>query len=570
MKRTILFMLAAAITVSCSDFSGMKEDSAVLGNKFTVSAEFAGTKASVSEEGVATWTAGDQLGVYVTDGTNGHFEAFTLDEGCAGEASGTFTATLQAGYSIGDVAVYPYNSGHALNGNSLTFHMAESYTVNGANANMPMVGRKDGNKFMLEHIGGVVRIGFQTMSTGAATMKVSASSAICGDFVISDITSEDPLSISTTASATDAQKTVALTIANLPEDGYFYVPVPCGSISGLKVSLVDSAEGVLQEKSKSSALVVNRGALILMPEIANPNNFTFVNWGNNLGANGAALTPLSKYANQFRAPHGSDKGKFNIVASDIPAGRKVTYACEKPSTASGGIDCNASGVVTTYPKTAGTAASTLGFNIVKVTVGEGELAVSKKFPLFVDFCGLQNGYEIYFSPLAVRCNPKTGIVSDAPLIKNAEGTDVSSSVALDFSTNQVYWNLNGPASHTNEKMLKNDSDKTSFLVNLWTTYLASFNKGWNAYAADPMSWWINNPKNTLDRCGAYLDGSNGMRPHVNADKFKDANGVYGDGVMYMTLLFSASGANPQSASDKAQVNRLFLWFDTDYVEESIN
>ena len=32
----------------------------------------------------------------------------------------------------------------------------------------------------------------------------------------------------------------------------------------------------------------------------NPNEFTYVTWGNNLGANGTALTPLEEYGNQFR------------------------------------------------------------------------------------------------------------------------------------------------------------------------------------------------------------------------------------------------------------------------------
>ena len=53
---------------------------------------------------------------------------------------------------------------------------------------------------------------------------------------------------------------------------------------------------------------------------------------------------------------------------------------------------------------------------------------------------------------------------------------------------------------------------------------------------------------------------------VNPEKYKDKDGIYGDGVVFMTMIFSPSGRDPHTAGDKLQVNRAFIWLDPTYTE----
>ena len=150
----------------------------------------------------------------------------------------------------------------------------------------------------------------------------------------------------------------------------------------------------------------------------------------------------------------------------------------------------------------------------------------------------------------------------------SDGSDASDVVSLDFQTNATYYNVGGPESHTNVTMLKNDTKDETFLVNPWKLYYNAVKKTYNRGAGMPMSYWLNYSTNTLSATCAYIDPTRDFRIVVNPDKFKDADGVYGDGVVFMTMSFSPSGRDPQqsSTSDRFQVNRAFIWLDPAYTE----
>ena len=310
--------------------------------------------------------------------------------------------------------------------------------------------------------------------------------------------------------------------------------------------------------------------------IANPNYFTHVIWGNNLGENGAALEPLSKYGNQFRIKHGktaAEKVTIKIdlanAVTDIPSGRPVKFESVKQY--SGGVSITSAGQLQLYGDTQADAAtpkaSNIVYAIVKVTVGEGEAAITRNIPVFIDRVGSDNGYQITYTPFAFRVNPKVGGVS-APVVvtKLSDGSDVSDVISLDFQTNATFYNIDGPESHTNVTMLKNDTNGETFLVNPWKMYYDAIKGTYNRGAANPMSYWYNYEKNTLSYTCAYIDPTRNLRIVVNPDKYKDADGVYGDGVVFMTMTFSPSGKNPQTNGDKLQVNRAFIWLDPTYTE----
>lgn len=363
---------------------------------------------------------------------------------------------------------------------------------------------------------------------------------------------------------------VIYSFVNLPQNlSALTLDPETGAVScakGVELPVGRHTVTVRAENAKGS-----RDASFAINVIANPNHFTYVRWGNNLGPDGAALTPLEKYGNQFRVMHGEGTVRFPIVESDIPAGRPVKYEGVKPSTANGGISVNTTnGRLDVYGKAAGTAVSTLAFTVVHVTVGEGEAAVTRKFPVFADLCGPEKcadgqEYLIKYTPFAIHVNPKTGGVSEAPEITSG-GTDVSDKVSLDYQTNMMYYNINGPASHENPEQMKNDTNKDSFLVNVWQRYLDALGKSWNSYAVGPMSYWENYKNGNLGLTGGYVDATDHLKIRVNPEKFKDLDGVYADGAMYMTMKFSPSGANPQTSGDAKQMNRAFIWLDPNYTE----
>lgn len=356
---------------------------------------------------------------------------------------------------------------------------------------------------------------------------------------------------------------VTYSFVDLPENlSALKIDPQTGEVStekGVELPIGQHTVTVRAENAKGSM-----DASFTITVIANPNYFTYVLWGNNLGEGGAALTPLKKYGNQFRIRHGETKKDFYVEESDIPEGRPVKY--ESLRYTGGGSSITENGKFTIYSQTAGKQPGLI-INNIKVTVGEGEAAISRIIPMFVDRTDYYNGYEVLYTPFVIRVNPRTGGVSEAPVIKKSDGTDVTAAVALDYMTNAQYWNINGPDHHTcaDVPLLKNDTADKTFLVGLWQNYFNAISKKYNRGVNDPMSYWKNYENNTLSYCGAYVDHANNKRIVINPDKFKDKDGVYADGAMLMIMGLQTEGKNPQTNTN-IQVTRVVLWFDPNYTE----
>ncbi len=292
--------------------------------------------------------------------------------------------------------------------------------------------------------------------------------------------------------------------------------------------------------------------------VANPNHFTYVRWGNNLGENGKALTPLAEYGNQFKIPSNT-KLEFPVVEHDIPSGKPVTYEYYRWGMTGGADVHKTTGKATAYVATS----SKLVILIVSVTVGEGEAAITRKFPLFFDWYEgtITGGYTINYTPFVFHVNPKTGgTFKVSPVIK--KNGEVITGTLLDFTGNAQYLNVGGPDSHTNYNALKNDP--TSFLHFAWDRYYEGINKNPVYTARAPMSYYDNYANNQLSFCGGYVTPDN-FNIVINPEKFKDDDGNYADGVMFMTMKFKETGTSPHETGG-VEANRVFIWFDPDYTE----
>ena len=295
----------------------------------------------------------------------------------------------------------------------------------------------------------------------------------------------------------------------------------------------------------------------------NPNDFTYVRWGNNLGENGAALTPLAEYGNQFRITKANGTLEFNVVENDIPEGAAVTYKYTRKTHLSSqpdGVTVDAAtGKITIAYK--GDFVHSDGkcyggrthYGIITVTVGEGDAAVVRKFPLFVDQTGFRNGWDVRMTPFAPRFNPVTGgTVATTVTYAKEDGSEVTG-FTMDYRRNPYWYNLNS-------NLAEQTPAKSSCLTKVWDAYYTAVNKTINYGGISPISWYgdKNGTKGNLDKCAVYITPET-FAVTVNPGKFV-FDEVPGDGVLVATIQCAENGTDPVNKGGK-EVFPVIVWLD---------
>lgn len=335
------------------------------------------------------------------------------------------------------------------------------------------------------------------------------------------------------------------------------IDVSTGTVSnaeGVEITPGTYTVTVQAQNNKSSVR-----ASFTLEIVPNPNHFTYVRWGNNLG-----LEPIADYGNQFRVYHGSGRSIFPIVESDIPEGRPVKYSLvRKTNSGSWGAQIRPNGEIWINAQAVGgTILVHFAHIVVQVGADDDENKVIRTFPLFIDQSGFQkNGYRIEYTPFAFHINPRKGGRGPAPTIVNAEGVPANQPT-LDMRTNPWWYNLYGPAEHKEGRI---NTDPTTFLKCVWDKYYTALGTLPNYGACNPISWWYNYEKGNLSITGAYIDGET-LQVVVNPDRFVDDYG-YADGAMGVICRFSTDGKNPQTGTsgvDSFEVSPFFIWLDPNY------
>ena len=252
MKKSpiIAVMLCLLFFASCSDDdTGMVAPSGNLVLKATV--ENSATRVGFDTDGSFFWSKNDKIGVTLS-GQEGLTE-MTLTEG-TGKSSATFT-----GIGTGDIvyAVYPYNAQHKVNGTQLTYNFPASYEYEqtdcdffsaekgyGNSFNAPMWGKADNGNVRFRHLGGVLCIKLSQLpidlkGTSKGTIKIKADQRLTGDYTVS-LAEAEPMAV-----VEDGADEVCITFRKPTTftDGVFYVPVPTGRYTNLKV-FVDGVEKI--------------------------------------------------------------------------------------------------------------------------------------------------------------------------------------------------------------------------------------------------------------------------------------------------------------------------------------
>lgn len=252
-----IFALAGLLLSSCA-----VEEVPVTEHTILAVMEGDQTRTSVTDEGVFSWSAGDQVCLQTTKGS-----VFgTLSSG-AGTSSAEFTYGSFSGEMTGK-AVYPYNDGHSISETVLNFVLPASYNLGSSltNTNAAMYGVKVDGTIKFNHLAGVMRFKFKDVPAGVNKFTITLDKKINGTFT-ANLSAGYPV-IETSETLTTSEKTVTLNFTALAEtsDICVYVPLPIGTYNSLELRLYDDSEEVWTY-SKSVTNTVSRKSLKLMPVV---------------------------------------------------------------------------------------------------------------------------------------------------------------------------------------------------------------------------------------------------------------------------------------------------------------
>lgn len=332
MNTRSLFAIAvlALMTVNCtqtetSPLETTVKVEAVMENELA-------TKTNVDETGYFTWTKGDKISIHTEAG---NFISGKLSSESHGQATGFFTYSYTGTAPVlSGIAVYPYNAGHAVADNALSFVMPASYDLGNtySNTNVAMLANKtvnneDQTSFVFNHLAGAMRFEFKNAPVGTSKFELTlGGKKLNGTFTV-DL--DNPV-IETSEEASEAEQTTTLNFTPLAatQDIVLFVPVPVGTYQGINAKLYDETGEELGEWGANTASnnVKQRG-LVLMSAIT----FSEVSGGIENNVNVATEKQLTEAVGKGGTITLTEditiSEKLNIVANTtiIGGGHTLTY-----------------------------------------------------------------------------------------------------------------------------------------------------------------------------------------------------------------------------------------------------
>ena len=254
-RYLISLAVATALLTGCNneDDFGTKVTNGML--RATMESNASGmARAGFDANGAFYWSEGDRLGVTMQNGadyTTG-FTALTLVEGGAGQATAAFSGDMTG--TIAGYAAYPYNDGHAVSTLTYNFPKEYSYTKvdadyqtdtkgKGNSYNPAMWGKIENSNVALKHLGGVFCIKFAKLPVGNnLKLTFTADQKTVGKYTVA-LSGNEPKLEATTATD-DSEKTVSIAFSNDDKNtsGTFYIPVPTGNYTNVRVKILNDTE----------------------------------------------------------------------------------------------------------------------------------------------------------------------------------------------------------------------------------------------------------------------------------------------------------------------------------------
>lgn len=351
---------------------------------------------------------------------------------------------------------------------------------------------------------------------------------------------------------------------NDADKNYVSIDAETGTISAKKKNKLSLGEHRIVVKATNDK--GSETAELIFTVNANPNMFTYISYGNNLG-----LTPAKDYASQFRGYSLKElKAIKYIPETDIPEGKNVIWKV-KGSIQTGKITINAkTGELTV----ADFKANQIGVALVTATVGESEKdpkAISITIPVCFHYAGsgtvpnktpnFGNDIFIEYSPFVLHVNSIKGGRSVTPKFNTEKGVTPDEKFVLDYSRTFQYVNINGTNQDGNalSSGRLDKEDGSLFFRSVWDK------NGGESYSSKDLLTSFSGAANVL----AYVDNTPGENQYsvvVNANKWQDENGNYADGIMHGQMTYVTNGSNdPKFIKENGtQVFPLVIWLDKNY------
>lgn len=297
----------------------------------------------------------------------------------------------------------------------------------------------------------------------------------------------------------------------------------------------------------------------------NPNKFTYIRYGNNIGVDAATN------ANQFRitvdkaanaakilSEFTIDAPTTDITANNVRWSIRNGKNCDKLEIDENGKISFSNAVWPGLEAETPAATNASGFFFVTATVGEDkDSEFSIEVPVFIHYDLVVAGVHVLYNPFVFHVNPKTignSTYSEKPVIKGIE-PEALSLFTLDYRRSFNYTAISG--TFTN-----GDPKNSNFLKSLWTKFGEDSGRGVNTGSRNAISYYSNTEKskNTLSYALGYVDPTNGLALKLNPNKWV-LDGEYPDGIFSGQMTFDKTGADPQKGS---QVFPLMIWFDPNF------
>lgn len=261
MKIRLFSVLALAGLLFCG--CAVEDTPAVEGGTILAEMENDKTRTSVTDEGSFTWCSGDKVWLHTTGGGI----IGTLSSG-----AGTSSAQFTYGAFFGDMtgkAVYPYNDGHSLSEDQISFVLPASYDLGSilSNTNAAMYGEVVNGIIKFNHLAGVMRFVFKNVPAGTNKFQLTLDKKINGTFV-ADLGADYPV-LETSATSSASEKTVTLNFDALTttSDISLYVPLPVGTYTSLGLDLWAGSKSVWSY-TNTVTNIISRRTLKLMPAVS--------------------------------------------------------------------------------------------------------------------------------------------------------------------------------------------------------------------------------------------------------------------------------------------------------------
>lgn len=174
--------------------------------------------------------------------------------------------------------IYPSSSNPSISSTTVTMTLPAAPTVGAIN--LPMwAATENGTSYAFKHLAAGLRVAVNTIPAGYNTLMVEASNAISGEFTANLGDATPALTFNGTLEDSNKKVTVSFTAANNTDtkNEVFYIPLPAGTYSTLKVTISNGNENQNINLKDWSNLTIVRGKMYYTTAVVDASTIAAVN-----------------------------------------------------------------------------------------------------------------------------------------------------------------------------------------------------------------------------------------------------------------------------------------------------